>query len=314
MVDDELLIIHSRRTYIQARSHRGQRPSRPAGGREQHAQIQPSSSLFHELTNPPPFPKSILDLASMVTRAPSRGSTHQRRPSSAAVQQQASPNHVFGSNGRLQMAISNGLGSSTFDLLRSSYSNPISIGCISPIRRHLTMASNMPGSMSESVFIPWQPTRQPTVNQRQLESQLITAPSSHDAPANGHPHPKKSSSLPNRAAVPPSISDPDPSACNPDSSEQAPPNHQAADPAAADGSRRTHEQNPSVAMASSSADGPLIDNAPFGQNQQQSMKQNFKSENVGSKVTPPTSVRLQQATGQRSSPVHRATVRSNEQP
>ncbi|KAL5986739.1 hypothetical protein ACLOJK_015072, partial [Asimina triloba] len=86
--------------------------------------------------------------------------------SSSAVQQQASPNHVFGSNGRLQMAISNGLDSSTFDLLRSSYSNQISIGCISPIRRHLTMASNMPGSMSESVFIPWQPTRQPTVNQR----------------------------------------------------------------------------------------------------------------------------------------------------
>ncbi|KAL5978896.1 hypothetical protein ACLOJK_018791 [Asimina triloba] len=34
---------------------------------------QPSSSLFHELTNPLPFPKSILDLASMVTRAPSHG-------------------------------------------------------------------------------------------------------------------------------------------------------------------------------------------------------------------------------------------------
>ncbi|KAL6000241.1 hypothetical protein ACLOJK_023936, partial [Asimina triloba] len=80
-----------------------------------------------------------------------------------------------------------------------------------------------------------------------------------------------------------------------------------ADPAAADGSRRTHEQNPSVAMPSSSADGPLIDNAPFAQNQQQSMKQIFRSENVGSKVTPPASVRLQQATGQRSSPVHRAT-------
>ncbi|KAL5985163.1 hypothetical protein ACLOJK_036400 [Asimina triloba] len=31
------------------------------------------ASLFHELTNPPPFPKSILDLASMVTRAPLHG-------------------------------------------------------------------------------------------------------------------------------------------------------------------------------------------------------------------------------------------------
>ncbi|KAL5985513.1 hypothetical protein ACLOJK_027498 [Asimina triloba] len=107
--------------------------------------------------------------------------------SSSAVQQQASPNHV--------------LGSSTFDLLRSSYSTQISIGCISPIRRHLTMASNMPGSMSESIFIPWQPTKQPTANQRQLESQLITAPSSHDAPANDHPHPKKSSSLPDTTTV-----------------------------------------------------------------------------------------------------------------
>ncbi|KAL6004144.1 hypothetical protein ACLOJK_004691 [Asimina triloba] len=107
--------------------------------------------------------------------------------SSSAVQQQASPNHV--------------LDSSTFDLLRSSYSNQISIGCISPIRRHLTKASNMPGSMSESFFIPWQPTKQPTTNQRQLESQLIMAPSSHDAPVNDHPHPKKSSSLPHPAAV-----------------------------------------------------------------------------------------------------------------
>ncbi|KAL6002629.1 hypothetical protein ACLOJK_022848, partial [Asimina triloba] len=52
-----------------------------------HAQIQPSSSLFHELTNPPPFPKSILDLASMVTRAPSHGTHlsahHQPKPASA---------------------------------------------------------------------------------------------------------------------------------------------------------------------------------------------------------------------------------------
>ncbi|KAL5978087.1 hypothetical protein ACLOJK_029204 [Asimina triloba] len=77
---------------------------------------------------------------------------------------------------------------------------------------------------------------------------------------------------------------------------------------------RTHEQKPSVAMLSSSADGPLINNAPFAKNQQQSMKQIFRSENVGSKVTPPAFVRLQQATGQQSSLVHRATVRSNEQP
>ncbi|KAL5979103.1 hypothetical protein ACLOJK_019000 [Asimina triloba] len=52
-----------------------------------HAQIQPSSSLFHELANPPPFPKSILDLASMVTRAPSHGThlstLHQPEPASS---------------------------------------------------------------------------------------------------------------------------------------------------------------------------------------------------------------------------------------
>ncbi|KAL5978119.1 hypothetical protein ACLOJK_029236, partial [Asimina triloba] len=192
--------VHRRSTKIRYSIFSKCLPSDPTPARVRSADRTHPNERWQRV-NPRSRHPSRSDVSPCIFSTSHRPRQRSSPSSSSAVKQQASPNHVFGSNGRLQMAISNGLGSSTFDLLRSSYSNQISIGCISPIRRHLTMASNMPGSISESIFIPWQPTRQPTANQRQLESQLITAPSSHDAPANGHPHPKKSSSLPHPAAV-----------------------------------------------------------------------------------------------------------------